>query len=58
MHHGWMLAGKAGLGKLDFARAAARELVEEPGVPQPDDHPDILMRAWPSTPVGVVSEMT
>ncbi len=42
MHHGWMLAGKAGLGKLDFARAAARELVEEPGVPQPDDHPDIL----------------
>jgi DNA polymerase-3 subunit delta' len=42
MHHGWMLAGKAGLGKLDFARAAARELVEEAGIPQPEEHPDIL----------------
>ena len=42
MHHGWILAGKSGLGKLEFARAAARELVEEPGIPQPDDHPDIL----------------
>ena len=42
MHHGWILAGKSGLGKLDFAKAAARELVEEAGVPQPDDHPDIL----------------
>lgn len=42
MHHGWILAGKSGLGKLDFAREAARELVREPGVPQPEDHPDIL----------------
>lgn len=43
MHHGWLLAGKAGLGKLDFALAAARELVAEPGVPQPTgDHPDII----------------
>jgi DNA polymerase-3 subunit delta' len=43
MHHGWLLAGKAGLGKRDFAMAAARELVAEPGVPQPaGDHPDIL----------------
>ena len=42
MHHGWILAGKSGLGKLEFAQAAARELVDEPGVPQPDDHPDIL----------------
>jgi DNA polymerase III subunit delta' len=42
MHHGWMLAGKAGLGKRDFAMAAARELVAQPGVPQPTgDHPDI-----------------
>ena len=24
MHHGWILAGKAGLGKHDFALAAAR----------------------------------
>ncbi|WP_379921348.1 DNA polymerase III subunit delta' [Erythrobacter sp. R86502] len=43
MHHGWLLAGKAGLGKRDFAMAAARELVAEPGVPQPEgDHPDII----------------
>ncbi|MFM7347886.1 MAG: DNA polymerase III subunit delta' [Erythrobacter sp.] len=43
MHHGWLLAGKAGLGKRDFAMAAARELVAEPGVPQPaGDHPDII----------------
>jgi DNA polymerase-3 subunit delta' len=43
MHHGWLLAGKAGLGKRDFVMAAARELVAEPGVPQPmGDHPDII----------------
>jgi DNA polymerase-3 subunit delta' len=43
MHHGWLLAGKAGLGKRDFAFAAARELVAEPGVPQPaGDHPDVI----------------
>lgn len=43
MHHGWLLAGKAGLGKRDFALAAARELVAQPGVPQPlGDHPDII----------------
>lgn len=43
MHHGWILAGKKGLGKLDFALAAARELVAEDGVPQPNgDHPDIM----------------
>lgn len=42
MHHGWILAGKAGLGKHEFALAAARELVAEPGVPQPHgEHPDI-----------------
>lgn len=41
MHHGWLLAGKEGLGKRDFAIAAARELATEPGVPQPADHPDI-----------------
>lgn len=44
MHHGWMLAGKSGLGKREFALAAARELVAEDGVHQPEgDHPDILM---------------
>lgn len=43
MHHAWLLAGKAGLGKRDFAFAAARVLVAEPGVPQPQgDHPDII----------------
>jgi len=42
MHHGWILAGKAGLGKHDFALQAARELVSEEGVPQPmGEHPDI-----------------
>lgn len=44
MHHGWLLAGKRGIGKLDFAVAAAREMVAEPGVPQPKgDHPDIII---------------
>jgi len=43
MHHGWILAGKSGLGKHDFASAAARELVAQEGIPQPPgDHPDIL----------------
>ncbi len=44
MHHAWMLVGQEGLGKAGFARAAAAELVAEPGVPQPpsDRHPDIL----------------
>ena len=41
MHHAWLLAGKSGLGKHDFAVAAARELVAETGVLQPGDHPDI-----------------
>lgn len=43
LHHGWLLAGKAGLGKRDFALAAARELVAQAGVPQPQgEHPDII----------------
>lgn len=43
MHHAWILAGKAGLGKHDFALAAARELVAENGVAQPlGEHPDII----------------
>lgn len=47
MHHGWLLAGKAGLGKRDFALAAARELVAEPGVPQPSgEHPDIIVLTY------------
>ncbi len=46
MHHGWILSGRRGIGKSAFAEAAARELVAEPGVPQPKgDHPDILRLA-------------
>ncbi|HNJ48464.1 MAG TPA: AAA family ATPase [Novosphingobium sp.] len=45
MHHAWILAGLKGIGKGLFARAAAAELVREPGIPQPDPqaHPDILV---------------
>lgn len=49
MHHAWILAGPRGLGKGLFARAAAAELVAEPGLPQPpaDRHPDILIPEHP-----------
>ena len=43
MHHGWLLVGKRGIGKIDFAIAAARELVAEGEAKQPKDHPDILV---------------
>ncbi len=44
MHHGWILAGKSGLGKQQFAAAAARELVADGGTHQPGgEHPDILL---------------
>ncbi|WP_095011035.1 hypothetical protein [Tsuneonella mangrovi] len=44
MHHAWLLAGKKGLGKMTFALAAARKLVSEPGIPQPEgQHPDIIV---------------
>ncbi len=45
MHHGWIISGIKGLGKGAFARAAARELVAEPGVAQNDGeyHPDIII---------------
>lgn len=45
MHHGWILSGIKGLGKGAFARAAARELVAEPGTAQRDGefHPDIII---------------
>ncbi len=43
MHHAWILAGKKGIGKAGFAMQAARELVAEPGVEQPQgDHADII----------------
>ncbi|MCJ2177473.1 DNA polymerase III subunit delta' [Novosphingobium album (ex Hu et al. 2023)] len=43
MHHAWLLSGAKGLGKRAFARAAAAELVREPGGKLPDiaSHPDI-----------------
>jgi DNA polymerase-3 subunit delta' len=49
MHHAWLLSGVSGLGKASFARAAAAELVAEPGVhqPDPDHHPDILIPEHP-----------
>lgn len=49
MHHAWMLTGLKGLGKGGFARAAAAELVAEPGIPQPpvEAHPDILIPEHP-----------
>ena len=45
MHHGWIFAGREGLGKASFAVAAAAELVAEPGVAQPPHtmHPDITV---------------
>lgn len=45
LHHAWILAGARGLGKGSFARAAAAELVSEPGVHQPPSatHPDIVV---------------
>lgn len=45
MHHAWILAGIKGVGKGAFARAAAAQLVAEPGAPQPDwdAHPDIIV---------------
>ncbi len=44
MHHAWILSGLRGIGKANFAQAAAAELVAEAGVPQPSvaAHPDII----------------
>ncbi len=49
MHHAWILSGLQGLGKGLFARAAAAELVAEPGSTQPpvEMHPDILIPEHP-----------
>ena len=49
MHHAWILSGLKGLGKGQFARAAAAELVAELGVQQPatEMHPDILIPEHP-----------
>jgi DNA polymerase-3 subunit delta' len=47
MHHGWILAGKRGLGKHDFALAAARELVSvgDAARMQMENDPDIIILA-------------
>lgn len=43
MHHAWLLTGKAGQGKIAFARAAALELVGRGGAEtSPQSHPDII----------------
>lgn len=49
MHHAWILSGLEGLGKGQFARAAAAELIAEPGAHQPsvEMHPDILIPEHP-----------
>ncbi len=49
MHHAWIFSGLEGLGKGLFARAAAAELVAEPGAAQPpvEMHPDILIPEHP-----------
>lgn len=45
MHHGWIFAGKRGLGKASFAMEAASDLVSEPGAPRvpAQSHPDIIV---------------
>ena len=49
MHHAWILTGLKGLGKAQFALAAAAQLVAEPGIKQPpiEMHPDILIPEHP-----------
>lgn len=45
MHHAWLLGGAKGVGKRAFARAAACELVRQPGsaIPDVNAHPDITI---------------
>lgn len=45
MHHAWLLIGKAGLGKMHFAQAAARELVNASA--EQAHHPDIVVITHP-----------
>ena len=51
MHHAWILAGPAGIGKGTFARTAAKALVARGAGRQPDAaaHPDILILDHPPT---------
>ncbi|WP_284125524.1 DNA polymerase III subunit delta' [Parerythrobacter aestuarii] len=41
MHHGWIIAGRQGLGKHEFALGAAQKLVGDG--PMGPDHPDIIL---------------
>ncbi|HKX78743.1 MAG TPA: DNA polymerase III subunit delta' [Novosphingobium sp.] len=41
LHHAWLLAGPKGLGKREFAQAAAASLVGASGYPA--NHPDVLI---------------
>ena len=51
LHHAWLLAGPRGVGKANFARAAARRVladaagppVDRPGLETPDDHPIVKL---------------
>ena len=45
MHHAWLLTGSKGLGKREFARAAAASLVAAPAgrTPAIDTHPDVII---------------
>ena len=43
MHHGWILAGRRGIGKASFAAAAALELVGEGQGGSLAEHPDIIV---------------
>jgi DNA polymerase-3 subunit delta' len=48
MHHAWLLAGKRGLGKSQFALSAARELLGQGGaLPMHGEHPDIIVLTHP-----------
>jgi DNA polymerase-3 subunit delta' len=51
LHHAWLLAGPKGVGKANFAHAAARRVLAEaagpsfdlPGIETPDDHPIVKL---------------
>lgn len=43
MHHGWLLAGRRGIGKMHFALDAAKELIGAPPSSDPYMHPDITI---------------
>ena len=42
MHHAWLLAGRAGLGKAQFAQRAATAVIGNADHTVPENHPDII----------------